>query len=103
MKKNLIITIALGFFLFSCKKSELLPVEKTGTTVAKSVSPTPPDFACLAYSIFNPAGPSGPAIIFYYKDCDGISQTGGVGPQQTVYIKAQPGSVKCLGGVVTQL
>jgi hypothetical protein len=104
MKKNLIITIALGLFLVSCKKSELLPEPQVNTSVSMLTTQlTPPESTCKGYSIFNPHGPSGATVLFTYKDCDGQTQTGSVDPLQTVFIKAQPGTVKCPGGLVTEL
>ena len=102
MKKNLLITLALGLFLFSCKKSDSLQEAKPDA-IENSVSAkaTPPELTCQVYSIFNPHGPSGASVEYSYNDCDVQSQSGTLDPLQTIYVKAQPGTVKCPGGVVT--
>ena len=102
MKKNLIITLALGLFLFSCKKSDSLVGAKPDASESLvSAKPAPPQITCQWYSIFNPHGPTGPTVEYSYNDCDGISQSGSLEPLQTTKVLAQPGTVKCPGGVVT--
>ena len=108
MKKNLIITLALGLFLISCQKSDMLPDAKSSTSVAKlssQLSPqfTPADATCTTYSIFNPRSPSGVTVQYSYLDCNGQLQTGWVDPQQTVIVVAQRGSVKCPGCIITEM
>ena len=102
MKKNLLITLALGLFLFSCKKNDSLPDTRLDASKSfVSAKATPPEITCQVYSIFNPHGPSGASVEYSYNDCDGQSQSGTLDPLQTIYVKAQPGTVKCPGGIVT--
>ena len=41
-------------------------------------------------------------MFYSYVDCNGNSQEGSVEPQETVSVLAQPGTVKCPGGEVTE-
>lgn len=101
MKKLLVIAAASFLFLFSCKKSDLLLEAKPAASESLvSAKATRPDITCQTYSIFNPHGPSGATVLYTYIDCDGISQSGSLDPLQTITVKAQPGTVKCAGGVV---
>ena len=105
MKKNLIVTLALGLFLFSCQNSNMRPEARSGKSVVThklSAELLTPDLACTSYSIFNPRAPLGVTVLYSYVDCNGNSQEGSVEPQETVYVLAQPGTVKCPGGVVTE-
>lgn len=120
MKKNLIITLALGLFLGSCQNSGTQPEAKSGTSVKKPSSQLSQPEAksgtsvkkvtaqlsqpgnCTSYSIFNPHGPMGTTILYSYVDCDGGMQTGSVDPQETVNVLAQPGTVGCSDCVVTE-
>lgn len=105
MKKNIIITLAFGLFLFSCKNSNMRPEARAGKTpVTKNVTAEvlQPELACTSYSIFNPHGPLGSSVLYSYLDCSGNYQEGYVDPQETVTVLAQPGTVKCPGGVVTE-
>jgi hypothetical protein len=99
MKKIKIITLVLGLFLFSCKNNNTQQDTKTGKSETTVSQPTAD---CTSYSIFNPRGPSGATVLYTYVDCNGKEQSGSVDPQQTVYVLAQPGTVKCPGGVVTE-
>jgi hypothetical protein len=104
MKKILIVTLALGLFLISCQKSDMLPNPKSGTTVATLVPQiTPADLTCTTYSIFNPHGPTGATVQYSYLDCSGQMQTGWLDPRETITVVAQHGLVKCPGGVVTEM
>ncbi|MEP7237298.1 MAG: hypothetical protein ABI685_05525 [Ferruginibacter sp.] len=105
MKKNLIITLALGLFLFNSTNGNIRPEARSGkTTVTKNLSARllMPDLECVSYSIYNPHGPLGVSVMYTYMDCDGISQEGYLDPQETVFVLAQPGTVKCPGGEVTE-
>ena len=104
MKKNLIITLAVGLFLISCQNSNTQPNARSGKSVTKQLSAQVlnPDAACTLYSIFNPHGPLGATVLYSYVDCNGNPQEGSVEPRETVSVLAQPGSVKCPGGVVTE-
>ena len=104
MKKILIIPLILGFFLVSFKNSNLRPEAKPGKSATQQLSAQvlQPGLACTSYSIFNPHGQLGATVIYSYVDCNGESQEGSVEPQQTVTVLAQPGTVKCPGGVVTE-
>ena len=105
MKKNLIITLALGLFLISCQNSNMRPEARSGKTVVTkqlSAQVLNPAAACTSYSIFNPHGPLGATVLYSYLDCNGEQQEGSVEPQETVSVLAQPGTVKCPGGVVTE-
>ena len=104
MKKNLIITLALGLILFSCQKSDMQTDARSGTSVAKfSPQLSPSDITCTSYSIFNHHGPTGPTVLYSYLDCNGGLQTGSVDPLVTITVIAQTGTVKCPGGVVTEI
>lgn len=104
MKKNLIITLALGLFLISCQNSNMRPEARSGKSVTKKLTAevVKPEFACTSYSIFNPHGPMGATVLYSYIDCNGNPQEGSVEPRETVSVLAQPGTVKCPGGVVTE-
>ncbi len=103
MKKNLILTLALGLFLISCKNSNMQPDAKSGKSVTKSSAQiSQAGLACTSYSIFNPHGPMGSTILYSYIDCNGGLETGWLDPMQTINVLAESGSVKCPGGVVTE-
>ena len=103
MKKNLILTLALGLFLVSCKNSNMQPDAKSGKTASKpSAQLSKPALACTSYSIFNQHGPTGPAVEYSYQDCNGGFQTGWLSPRETINVLAESGTVKCPGGVVTE-
>jgi hypothetical protein len=113
MKKNILIALALTLSLLSCKKEDITPISRSGnnTTQASSaaitpetsttITPLPPNIPCENYSIYNPHGQLGASIQYWYTDCNGASQSGFLDPQQTIYVKAQPNTIKCPGGVVT--
>lgn len=104
MKKNLIISLVIGFFLVSCENSNTQPEVRTGKTVKKlSAQLLQPGMRCITYSIFNPHGPSGPTVLYSCIDCIGGVQTGSVDPRETINVLAQPGTVKCPGGLVTEI
>jgi hypothetical protein len=104
MKKNLIIILALGLFLASCQNSGRQPEARSGKSVTKlSAQLLQPGMTCITYSIFNPQGPAGPAVHYSCIDCIGGVQTGSVDPQETINVLGQPGTVKCPGGVVTEV
>ncbi len=105
MKKNLIITLALGFFLMSFQNSNMRPeagAAKTAVTENLTAQALTPYAECASYSIFNPHGPLGATVLYSYIDCNGNQQEGSVEPRETVNVLAQPGTVKCPGGVVTE-
>ena len=103
MKKNLIITLALGLFLMSCKNSNERPDAKSGKNGTKlTAQVSKPGLACVSYSIFNQHGPLGPTVLYSYLDCNGALIEGSVEPLATVFVLAQQGTVKCPGGVVTE-
>jgi hypothetical protein len=104
MKKNLIISLFIGFFLMSCKNNNMQPVASSVKTAPKfSVQLSRPDMSCKTYSIFNPHAPTGPTVLYSCIDCIGGVQTGSIDPRVTINILAQPGTVKCPGGVVTEI
>lgn len=104
MKKILIIPLMLGFFLVSFTNNNNRPEARPGKSSTQQLSAPvlQPTLACTSYSIFNPHGPLGVTVLYSYVDCNGESQEGSVEPQQTVTVMAQPGTVKCPGGVVTE-
>jgi hypothetical protein len=102
MKKNIILALAFGLFLFSCQNSNKQPEIRSGkseTNVSAQVSAM--DILCLSYSIFNPQSPMGYSVGYSYLDCDGVLQSEWLNPGETVSVLAQEGTVKCPGGVVT--
>lgn len=103
MKKILILTLSLGLFLGSCQNSDTQPKAKSGTSEKKTTSQLSQSaLACTSYSIHNQHGPMGPSVEYSYIDCNGAFQTGWLDPLQTINVLAQPGTVKCAGGVVTE-
>ena len=103
MKTNLIISIALGLFLGGCQNSGTKPEAKSGTNAKKlSTELSQPDGNCISYSVFNPHGPMGTTILFFYLDCNGEQQSGSVDPQENVGVLALQGSIKCSDCVVTE-
>ena len=102
MKTNLILSLALGFFLGSCQNSGTQPEAKSGTSAKKLAAEISQPGSCTSYSVFNPHGPMGTTILFFYLDCNGDQQSGSVDPQESVNVLAQPGSIKCNDCVVTE-
>ena len=95
MKKYLIITMAIGFILTSCKKSDILP---PAYDVATAKSAPLPATACEVYRIYNDYAATGSRLMYEFTDCGGIDRRGFIDPAHMIIIVARPGTVSCPGG-----
>ncbi len=102
MKKYLIISLAFGFILTSCKKSALPQANDAFANGKYSPSSIIPNAPCIVYRVYNPRGPVGTRVIYEYTDCNGVDRTGLLDAFQFTLIAARPGTMRCPGGIVSQ-